>query len=128
MKNIICLILICFLSKTALADCDWTQIKKNTDNTYTYTENLHICVGHLVQSNKTLTAQNEDLTKAIQLKDLALTKSDERVQLWMDTSNKLEDRVTKIDQLYKSNEFMYFTGGVLSAVLVGFATAKLIGH
>jgi len=129
MKKILSSVLLfCILSNNVVADCDWTQIKKNPDNTYTYSEKLHLCVGQLVQDNKALNLQVGDLTKALTLKDLALTKSDERTQLWMNTSDQLTDRMTKIDEVYKHNEWLYFGLGVATTFLAGFAAAKLIGH
>ena len=127
-KTISLLVMSSFLSNAAMADCDWTKIKKNSDNTYTYSENLHLCVGRLVEDNKNLTAQNQDLKKAIDLKDLAIKYSDDRTQLWMKTSDQLMTRVNSIDSTYKRNEFLYFGLGVLATIGASFAAAKLIGR
>lgn len=127
MKKLISfLLLVSLVTNSAFADCDWSKIKKNSDNTYTYTEDLHLCVGRLVQDNKALTLQVGDLTKAIELKDLALTKADERTQLWMTASDQLTDRVTKIDETVKHNEWLYFGLGVLTTFAAGYAAAQLI--
>lgn len=127
MKKIIAsLLLLCLSSNIALADCDWSKIKSNTDGTYTYSKELHVCVGQLVQQNSTLSLQVADLTKAIELKDLAITKSDQRVQLWIDTNDKLSDRLSKVDEIYKHNEFLYFGLGVLATVGAGFMIARLV--
>ncbi|HXN74903.1 MAG TPA: hypothetical protein VN855_00240 [Candidatus Acidoferrum sp.] len=108
------------------ANCDWTAIKKNTDGTYVYTESLHLCVGQLVQDSKTNTQIISDLTKALSMKDLALKSSDQRANLWNDTSEKLEARLQKVDSLQKQNEFFYFICGIGAAVAVGYVTAKLV--
>lgn len=119
-------LLICFLSNTTLADCDWSKIVKNSDNTYTYPEQLHLCVGQLVQDNATKDRQISDLNQAIQLKDLALTKSDARMQLWMDTSDKLQNRLTTIDELAKKNEWLMFGLGALTVIGAGFIVSKTL--
>ena len=128
MNKVAKIILICYIfSVTSFAECDWSNIKKNNDNTYNYTEELHLCVGKLVKENKVKDEQILNLTKAITLKDLALDSSDKRVNLWMDTSMKLEDRVNKIDSMQKSNNFLFFSAGILTTILAGFMTAKLLG-
>jgi hypothetical protein len=113
------------LSNIAYADCDFSKgITPGPNKTFIYTEECHLAVGKLKQDNDTYKLQIADLTKAISLKDLALTKSDERTQLWMDTSSKLEDRVTKIDEMTKHNEWLYFGLGVLTTFAAGYAIAR----
>ena len=121
-------IIFCILCNSVFADCDWTQIKKNPDNTYTYSKELHLCVGNLVQSSKVKDQQISDLTKAITLKDLALQDSDARVQLWSKTSADLEARLQKVDSLQSSNQWLYFLLGVGTTFAAGMAAAKLAGH
>lgn len=128
-KFLVSIFLLIFSSNVVLADCDWsTGIRSLPDGNYEYSKNCHIAVGQLVQSNKILTQQLADLNKAITLKDLALQQSDSRATLWSNTSSQLEDRLQKVDSLEKHNEFLFFGLGVLSAVAVGFATAKLVGR
>jgi hypothetical protein len=121
------LVLFC-MTINAFADCDWSQIKKNPDNTFTYSEPLHLCVGKLVQDNKVKTQQIADLTKALTMKDLSIKASDDRANLWMSTSEKLEDRVNKLDSMEKKNEWLYFGLGALTVLGAGYTAAKLIGH
>lgn len=121
------LLLVSFISQAALADCDFSKgIIKLPDGGYRYSPDCHLKVGSLVQDNATKDRQIGDLTQALQLKDLAIAKSDSRTQLWVDTNDKLQDRISKIDQLQSSNNFLYFGLGILAAVGVGFATARLI--
>lgn len=128
-KAIISLVLLSFVSNVALADCDFsTGVTPGPNKTFVYSEACHQKVGQLIQSDKTKTAQIADLTQAITLKDLAITKSDQRTQLWMDTSDKLQNRLTSVDDLAKKNEFLFFGLGVLATIGVGFATARLIGR
>lgn len=132
MKKIVSSLLLFFLfSNTAFADCDFsTGIRPGPAGTheYIYSEECHQAVGKLVQDNKALTLQVGDLTKAISLKDLALTKADDRTQLWMNTSDKLIDRVDKIDQVEKHNEWLYFGLGVLTTFAAGYVAAQAFRH
>jgi hypothetical protein len=75
-----------------------------------------------------MTLQIADYKKVIDLKDLALTKSDERTQLWMNTSDNLQDRMNKIDDTAKRNEWVFFGLGALTVVAAGFMTARLINR
>jgi hypothetical protein len=130
MKKIISSFLILSLfSNLAFADCDFSKgITPGPNNTFIYTEACHLKVGQLIQSNTTLTAQVADLTKAISLKDLALTTADNRTQLWMNTSDRLVDRVNKIDDTVKHNEWLYFGLGVLTTFAAGYIAAQAIRH
>lgn len=128
-KAISTLLLFCFMSNVALADCDFSKgITPGPNHTFIYTEECHLKVGKLVQDNQTKDLQIGDLTKAIQLKDLALVKADERTQLWMDTSDKLQNRMTTVDSLAKKNEWIYFGLGVLATVGAGYVASQMYRH
>lgn len=128
MNKIAKITIFCFvLSNICFSECNWSNIKKNNDNTYTYSEELHLCVGELVRDNKNKDEQISNLTKSISLKDLALQTSDKRVEMWMDTSLKLEDRVSKIDSMQKTNNFLFFGAGILTTILAGFMAARILG-
>jgi len=124
-KFLYVLTVLSFVSTTSFGDCDWTTIKKNEDGTYTYSEQLHLCVGALVQDNQVKAQQITDLTSAISMKDLAIQASDKRADLWMGTSSKLEDRVQKLDSMQKHNEALYFALGIVTTIATGFVIAKL---
>jgi hypothetical protein len=128
MKKLISLfVLMSLVSNLAFADCDWSKIKDNGDGTYTYTKELHLCVGQLKQDNKVKDQQIADYQKAIQLKDLALTTSDDRANRWMNNSLSLESKLTEVDSLQKKNDFLYFGLGILVTIGAGFMTARLLG-
>lgn len=128
MKKIYNLLIFCFtLSNISIADCNWSSIKRNNDNTYSYSEELNICVGKLVKDNKNKNEEISNLNKAISLKDLAIENSDKRANVWMDTSLKLEDRVNKIDSMQKTNNFLFFGTGILTTILAGFMATRLLG-
>ena len=126
MKKIIAMILILCTTNMALADCDWSKIKELPDGNFQYTAQLNICVGNMVRDSKIKDQQISDLTQAISLKDLAITKSDERSQMWRVTAEAEQDRMVKINSSQSQNNFLFFGLGILSFVMIGFATARLI--
>jgi hypothetical protein len=128
MKKLIACILLFVSSANAFADCDWSTIKKLPDGGYEYTPALHLCVGNLVQDNKTKDLQIADLNQAITLKDLALKESDDRVVLWEKTAGDELDRLNKISNDQKHNDWLYFGLGVATTFLAGYAAAKLAGR
>lgn len=132
MKKLIAFVMIsCFMiCDIARADsqCDWQFVKPLPDGGYEYPLNLHLCVGNLVQTTATQTQQIADLNAAIQLKNLAITTSDQRVALWQKTADDSQDRLTKIDSDSKRNDWIMFGLGALTVLGAGFMTAKLIGH
>lgn len=115
----------CFLSNICLADCDFSKgISPLPDGNYKYSAECHLKVGQLVQDNSTKDKQIVDLKTAIDLKDLALQKSDQRAQLWMDTSFKLEDNIQKIDSFKNTNQWVYFGLGVLTMFAATYAASQ----
>lgn len=119
-RTIISILLsLSMLSNVAMAECDFSKgITPGPDKTFIYTEECHQKVGIMKK-------QIEDYKQVITLKDLAIQKADERTQLWMDTSFKLEDRIEKIDKLQKGNDWLYFTLGALTVIGTGMALANL---
>lgn len=109
-----------------LANCDWSTIKKNDDGSYTYSKELHICVGEMKRDLDIANKQNEAYVKALELKDLAIKNADERIALWMDTTNKLEDRINKAEGIAARNGWIYFGLGAVTVLGAGFMASKLI--
>jgi hypothetical protein len=123
------LLAVSFIVNTCWADCDWsTGITKLPDGGYRYTEACHLKVGQMVQDIGVKNQQIQDYTKAIQLKDLAIKDADARTQLWLDTATKLTDKANKIEQLEKTNTWIYFGLGALTVFASGLMVSKLIGH
>ena len=84
--------LMVFSSVRVYAGCDWTtDIKENSNGTFTYTRDCHVEAGRNYKSVSLLGEKIELLEKKIELKDLQISKYDERTQLWMVTSFKLND-------------------------------------
>lgn len=118
MKKLICFILL--FSLNARANCDWSLgITPGPNHTFIYSDECHQEVGKLIQANK-------DLTSAIQLKDLALQTSDQRIAMWSKTAGDEQDRLNKIESDQRTNSWLYFGLGVFTVIGAGFMTAKLI--
>lgn len=125
MRFVSIFVIFCTLCNSAFGSCDWTKIKKNPDNTYTYSEALHRCVGNLVQDNQVKAQQIADLNKALTMKDLALQEADKRATLWSNTSENLEGRLQKVDSLEKNNQWLFFGIGVLATVAAAYTANKV---
>jgi hypothetical protein len=128
MKNKIIFILIfTLLPNLCMAECDFsTGIVKQLDGSFVYTKECHLRVGQIKQDLEISLRQVGDLTKAIELKDLALQKSDQRVNLWMDTSQKMEDRVIKIDELQNKNQWLMFGLGIVTTLGASYVASQLL--
>lgn len=120
MKKILSIVLlISMIPSMCFGDCDFSVgIKPLADGTYSYSKVCHQEVGTMVQ-------QISDLQKAVDLKTSALQISDTRAQNWMDTSLKLEGQVQKVDSLEKSNEWLWFSLGVLTVIGAAVAASQI---
>lgn len=126
MKLVSLILAVAMISNTAFAECDFSRdVKELPSGSREYTKECHIKVGQLVQDNQVKDQQITDYKKAIELKDLAITKADQRAQLWMDTSLKLEDNIQRMDSIKSKNEWIYFGLGVLTMFAAGMAAAQL---
>jgi hypothetical protein len=107
-----CVVLFCLMTKFAVADCNWGKIQKNSDNTYTYTAELHLCVGELIRDTQLKDKQIDHLKKAIELSDLALTKSQAQNQSWMESSLKVQEEMRKYESASELSGWIKFGLGV----------------
>lgn len=119
MKRLLSLVLVLsLLSSPAYAECVFSRDIKEVNGKYVYTKECHIKVGELVQNDKVQKERIAELGTAFELKDLALEKSTQRLEMWRDTAFKLEDRVNTIDKVRATNNWLYFGLGI---VFTGFA-------
>lgn len=125
MKKMLTFLIVLVFSASAFADCDYSKIVKNDNGTYTYTRELHLCVGQMKQDLEIATEQNLKFTKALELKDLALTKADQRTDMWQQTAFKLEDRITTIDGMRTSNQWLMFGFGMVTMLAASYAASQL---
>lgn len=107
------LLIICFLCSSVFAECDFSKIVEK-DGQYIYSPALHRCVGALVEKNKLYEEQNRAYDKALELKDLAISKTEERVRLWQDATYKLEDRYNKQTKYNDYRDWIFFGLGVVA--------------
>lgn len=119
---------VVLLASNAWADCDYANVVKNGDGTFTYSKELHLCVGNMKQDLSIATQQNDKLGKALDLKDLAITKADQRADLWQASTFKLEDRINAIDEMKDKNNWMYFGLGVLTMFAAGYVASQAYRH
>jgi hypothetical protein len=102
-----------------------TDITKNQDGSYTYTKECHVEVGKKVEENEKRKEQVTKLYQVIELKDLALVKSHERIELWRDTSFKMEDKVNSLEKMKETNKWLYFGVGVVVMSLAVYGAGQL---
>lgn len=121
---ILCTLSIALSVQSASASCDWSSIEKVVDK-YAYSKECHIEVGRLVKTDKLKKEQVELLKKNITFKDIALSKSNERVELWKETSYKMEDRLIKYDKYVKNSGWIMFGGGILTTILTAWAVGQV---
>jgi hypothetical protein len=127
MKKFVAILLAMSLfSNVALAECDFsTGISRNDNGTYTYSKECHIKVGEMKYDLGVKDLQIEKLNKALDLKDLAITKADQRADMWMNTTYKLEDRINTIDQMRSNNQWIAFGLGALTMFAAAYAASQL---
>lgn len=121
------LVAVLLFSNIASADCNFKQgfgVTK-VEGGYLYTPECHVAVGQMKQDLETVTTQLGEYKKAIELKDLALGKSNERADLWMNTSFKLQDRMTVIDDMKNKNQWLTFFAGVAVTGLAVWGAGQL---
>lgn len=128
-KFIALLLLVVSFSNVAMADCDFsTGITKQADGNYLYTRECHVKVGQMKLDLEAANKQVADYSKAIDLKNLALTSSNTRADLWMNTSFKLQDRMNAVDELKSKNQLLMFFAGVAVTSLAVWGAGNLAHH
>lgn len=120
----LCLLLV---AHSSYASCNWaSDIAKNTDGTYTYSKACHLEVGSSLEELDLRKKQVIELNKTIELKDLAIKYSDERVQLWMESSLKMNDRLNQYEAVRGNSQWLYFGLGALTVIGAGLIVNKTL--
>lgn len=123
---IVYIIIVCALPLQVFAECDFsTGITLMPNGNYEYLKSCHIKVGEMKRDLGISLIQNDKLTKALEFKDIALNKSNERADLWETTSKKLESNIETMDSLYQRNKWLYFGLGVLVASAAVYGAGQL---
>lgn len=126
LSKLIAIVLVASVPLQAVAECDFTTgIEKMADGRYAYSASCHRAVGKLVQDGKDKDDQIAALNKTVELKDLGIRTHEQRAQLWMDTSMKLEDRVNQMDTMKSTNQWLFFGIGVLTTGAAVWAASQL---
>lgn len=107
------------------SSCDFSKDIKKVSEGYLYTEGCHIEVGKAVRSSLLLGEKIDLLEKKLEFKDLQITKYEERTQLWMDTSFKINDKLMAYDSTKNNDFWISFGLGVLTVVAAGYALKQV---
>lgn len=108
------MLMVSLVCQTALADCNPKDIKRDTaTGSYIYPVDCHIEFGQLRQDDEERKKQIAHLKESIKLKDLAIDTSNSRIELWQNTTYKMEDRLLKIERNNDRMKWIYFGLGIL---------------
>lgn len=120
------LLIMCMIVSINLsyADCNWSSIEE-VEGGYLYSTDCHIKVGKLVKESKLREEQVKELNKTIELKDLSLSKANERIDNWRNTTYELEDRIMKQRKWSIYNDYLYFGGGIALTILSAWAFGQV---
>lgn len=110
----LCTMLMALLgTQLVLADCNPRTIKKQASGDYLYPKACHLDYGRLRQVEEARKVQIDQLKKSIELKDLAISKSNERIELWQNATYKVEDRLLKVERNTERMRWFYLGLGVV---------------
>ncbi len=125
MNRIALLIVMVFTVNSAMA-CDFSkEIEKLPDGRFAYSKDCHLAVGEMKWTLTNQAEQISELKKTIDLKDLALVKSNQNSQLWMDTSFKMQDKFNSYESIQSKNNTTHFLAGVGLTVLTAWALGQV---
>jgi len=124
MKHLLMIFLSFLLCFQSLAECDWKTIQE-VDSKFVYTKECHLKVADLVKNEKFRTEQVAELNKAIDLKDLALDKADQRVILWRAETYKQNDALEKAYKVSELTKWLYFGLGIVGTSLAVMGAGQL---
>lgn len=126
MKHVLILLLTFTFAFPAWGECKWaSDIKENSDGSYTYTRECHIEAGKKIKGYSLLETEVSELRKTIELKDLALTKQTAQTQMWMDTSLKTGDKLASYEHARTADNNLHFAAGLGVAILSVWAAGQL---
>lgn len=112
--------------QSANAECDFSvDIKENVNNTYTYSKECHIQAGKAVKLVPLLEEKIDNLEKKIELKDLLISKQEERASLWMDTALKLNDKIQAYEKINATERWTYLILGAGAVAVSVWAAGQI---
>lgn len=114
MKTIIFAIILSLLPIESLAACDPdSDIKQNQDGSYTYTRSCHLDAGKAFKKVSLLDEKVSLLETKIDLKDSQLFKQEQRAEMWMETANKINDKLIGYEKAKDNDKILNFGLGML---------------
>jgi hypothetical protein len=116
--------LLTFLISFQSLACDWSTIERQDDK-FIYSSKCHLSVGRLVKTEKKREEQVKTLNKSLELKDLALSESDKRADLWEKEANKQNELLRKSEKSAKLEKVIWFGAGVASVLFGAWAINKV---
>lgn len=123
--RIVSFLLALLISSFSFADCDFSKIISNSDGSYQYSKELHICVGQLVKDSKTKDAQILDLYGAVDKYKQTIATDEIRIQNLMDSLGKISERIDKAQQYQNSNDTLKYVIGAAAAYLSVWGAGQL---
>ena len=126
MKLISLLMLTLTFSNACFAECDFSTGIVKVEDFYIYSRECHLQVGRDQKELNNKRGEVAELRKAIELKDLAFVKQQERVDLWQNTSFKMEEKFSTYDSLQNKNNLLYFVAGVGLTALSVWGAGQLV--
>lgn len=109
------LIITMLIPQLALASfpCKRGEGITKTSEGYLYSEKCHTAVGVVIKENESRKQEIVKLRDTIKLQDLAITKNLERVEIWQQTTFKLEDRIITYKKLDRYENTLWFILGIV---------------
>jgi hypothetical protein len=107
------LFLTIMMSSISYAECNYSLGIQKVENGYLYTDECHAEVGKKLMDLKDREKQIDLYKEVISLKDLQISKEQQRADLWKNTTFKLEDRMMSIRRWDRWEDWLYFGAGVL---------------
>ena len=101
------------VNQQSLANCKPKEdIREIGINSYLYKVDCHVDYGRLRKAEPLYKEQVKELKKSIEMKDLALKYSNERIENWKKTTYKLEDKMFKLEKNNEKIKWIYFGLGI----------------
>ena len=94
-------------------DCNPKKDIVEQSGKFIYSESCHLEFGKLKIIEKDRQKQIQHMQESIKLKDLALDLSNKRIELWQDSTYKIENRFIKMQNNNENMKLVYFGLGVL---------------
>ena len=105
---------VLLLNQNVVASCNpkIDIVKDSNNEKYHYSKECHIEFGRLYTTKEDKEMQIQHLNESIKLKDLAINTANKRIELWQNSTYKVEDRLLKIEKNNEKLKWLYFGLGI----------------